>query len=55
MSIPLSERTVELQFTDVCDNTLEDRVVSLLVNIAGGLSVEEIESLINEETIEQTE
>lgn len=55
MSIPLSERTVELQFTDVCDNTLENRVVSLLVDIVSRLSAEEIESLINGETAEQTE
>lgn len=55
MSVPLSERTVELQFTDVCDTTLENRIASLLVGIVSKLSVEEIESLINEETVEQTE
>lgn len=50
MAIPLSERTVEIQFTDVCDIALDDRIASMLVDIMGVLSAEETENLISEKT-----
>lgn len=54
MSIPLSERLVEIQFTDVYDDTLDDRIASVLAGIMGGLSAEEIEALTAEDTDQDT-
>lgn len=48
MSIPLSERTVELQFTDTWDDALDDRIASVLAGIMSGLSAEETESLTSD-------
>jgi len=53
MTVPLSERTVEIQFTDEYDDTLEDRIASLLAGIVGGMSAEEIESFTAEDNTEQ--
>lgn len=51
MSIPITERTVELQFTekhDVDDDKLDDCIAFLLADIISKFSAEEIENLKNE-------
>lgn len=50
MSVPITERTVELQFTekhDVNDDKLDDSIAFLLADIISKLSAEEIENLRN--------
>lgn len=54
MSIPLSERTIEIQVTDVCDDALDDRIAFLLAGIMSRLSAEETENLISENTEQNT-
>lgn len=54
MAIPLSERTIEIQVIDVCDDVLDDRIAFLLAGIMSRLSAEETENLISEDIEQNT-